>query len=369
MITAEYLGFIHLKSKSDAFDTFKRFKAFVKKQSKCSIKVLRTDNGGEFCSKVFDTFYPTDYDEAAKNQVWQEAMLTEIKAIEKNLTWELKHQAFLVANGYSQEQGIDYEEAFSPITRFEIKQETPAFSSSEAEYEAITSAARQALWLSKLVDFDCERKGATKIFYDNRSAISMAKNPAFHARTKHIDMQHHFIRHLVADNRIELKFCGTIPLEVASEAMRETTTYADTVAKIEETVKFYTPKLKEHGMKPENRKSNGVMSVIKDEGGKFDDNLDEINLDLIKEFVIWVLEGRDVSDEKSCEVFSVMPWVAEGKRVLRKKSVGCSSERRDCAPCEALVFPFLNPGPGSFAHKRIWDPRINISSRQHLEGK
>ncbi|GKD53211.1 retrovirus-related pol polyprotein from transposon TNT 1-94 [Tanacetum coccineum] len=51
--------------------------------------------------------------------------------------------------------------------------------------------------------------GATEIFCDNRSAIAMAKNPAFHARTKHIDVQHHFIRHLVADNRIELKFCGT----------------------------------------------------------------------------------------------------------------------------------------------------------------
>ena len=85
-----------------------------------------------------------------------------------------------------------------------------ALSSSEAEYAAVTSAARQALWLRKLlVDFNCEQKGATKIFCDNRSAIEMAKNPAFHGRTKHIDVQHHFIRHLVADNRIELKFCGT----------------------------------------------------------------------------------------------------------------------------------------------------------------
>ncbi|GJT23046.1 hypothetical protein Tco_0892983 [Tanacetum coccineum] len=90
------------------------------------------------------------------------------------------------------------------------KQETLALSSSEAEYTAVTSAARQALWLRKLlVDFDCEQKGATKIFCDNRSAIGMAKNPAFHARTKHIDVQHHFIRHQVANNRIELKFCGT----------------------------------------------------------------------------------------------------------------------------------------------------------------
>ena len=96
------------------------------------------------------------------------------------------------------------------VTWSSKKQETLALSSSEAEYAAVTSAARQALWLRKLlVDFNCEQKGATKIFCDNRSAIAMAKNPAFHGRTKHIDVQHHFIRHLVADNRIELKFCGT----------------------------------------------------------------------------------------------------------------------------------------------------------------
>ena len=49
----------------------------------------------------------------------------------------------------------------------------------------------------------------TFIFCDNRSAIAMAKNPAFHVRTKHVDVQHHFIRKLVADGKIQLKFCGT----------------------------------------------------------------------------------------------------------------------------------------------------------------
>ncbi|GKA91776.1 hypothetical protein Tco_0813701, partial [Tanacetum coccineum] len=44
---------------------------------------------------------------------------------------------------------------------------------------------------------------------------------------------------------------------------------------------------------------NRVISVLKDGGGEFHDSIDEINLGLSKECVIRVLEGRDVSGEKS----------------------------------------------------------------------
>lgn len=75
------------------------------------------------------------------------------------------------------------------ITWSSKKQDTVALSSSEAEYTAANAAARQALWLRKLlVDFCLEQKNATKLFCGNRSAIAMAKNPVFHGRTKHIDV-------------------------------------------------------------------------------------------------------------------------------------------------------------------------------------
>ncbi|GJR92116.1 hypothetical protein Tco_0216127 [Tanacetum coccineum] len=44
-------------------------------------------------------------------------------------------------------------------------------------------------------------------------------------------------------------------------------------------------------------KSNRVIPILKDEGGEFNASLDEINLGLSKEFVIKVLEGKDVSGE------------------------------------------------------------------------
>ena len=37
----------------------------------------------------------------------------------------------------------------------------------------------------------------------------MTRNPAFHARTKHIEVQHHFIRKLVSEETIALRFCST----------------------------------------------------------------------------------------------------------------------------------------------------------------
>ena len=73
------------------------------------------------------------------------------------------------------------------------KQATTTLSSSEVEYVAATSSACQALCLSKiLVDLHQEKRGTTKIFCYNLSAIAMAKSSVCHRRSKNIDIQHHF---------------------------------------------------------------------------------------------------------------------------------------------------------------------------------
>ncbi|KAK2976159.1 hypothetical protein RJ640_001087 [Escallonia rubra] len=96
------------------------------------------------------------------------------------------------------------------ITWTSKRQATIALSSSEAEYIAATSSACQAVWLRKLLaDLLQDQKGATEIFCDNASAIAMTKNPVYHGRSKHIDIRHNFIRELVANEVISLKFCST----------------------------------------------------------------------------------------------------------------------------------------------------------------
>ncbi|CAH9060191.1 unnamed protein product [Cuscuta europaea] len=96
------------------------------------------------------------------------------------------------------------------ITWSSKKQETVALSSSEAEYVAAGAAAKQALWIGKLLkDLGCKQSNELELWCDNKSAIAMARNPAYHSRTKHIDVQYHFIRQLVAEGRIWLQYCGT----------------------------------------------------------------------------------------------------------------------------------------------------------------
>ena len=41
------------------------------------------------------------------------------------------------------------------------------------------------------------------------NGIALAKNPEFHARTKHIDLQHHFVREKVTEGKVELAFIPT----------------------------------------------------------------------------------------------------------------------------------------------------------------
>ena len=47
------------------------------------------------------------------------------------------------------------------------------------------------------------------VFYDNKSALNISKNPIKHSRTKNIDIHHHFIKDLVDSNVLILEFVET----------------------------------------------------------------------------------------------------------------------------------------------------------------
>ena len=50
---------------------------------------------------------------------------------------------------------------------------------------------------------------ATLIFSDSQGSIALGKNPEYHARTKHIDIQHHFVREHVNSGDVTFQFIAT----------------------------------------------------------------------------------------------------------------------------------------------------------------
>ena len=76
------------------------------------------------------------------------------------------------------------------------KQTVVACSSTEAEYSALVATTTELILLRLLLqDLSVNCSIATKLHRDNRSAIQIAYNDVFHERTKHIEIDCHFIRH------------------------------------------------------------------------------------------------------------------------------------------------------------------------------
>jgi hypothetical protein len=90
------------------------------------------------------------------------------------------------------------------------RQATVASSTVEAEYVAVSEAARETVWLRGLLgELGISLKDATPLWCDNQGAIRLARNPGTHRRTKHIDIRWHLIRELVADGVVRLGYVPT----------------------------------------------------------------------------------------------------------------------------------------------------------------
>lgn len=88
------------------------------------------------------------------------------------------------------------------------RQPTVALSSSEA---ALSSAVQEAMWLKQFgQSFDDSLKTATiNIGCDSQSAIALAKSDGFRARSKHIDVRHHYIYEKVNYRTISVEHIST----------------------------------------------------------------------------------------------------------------------------------------------------------------
>jgi len=90
------------------------------------------------------------------------------------------------------------------------KQPTVAKSSTEAEYRTITTTTTELLWLQELLkELGHPIIKTPQLFFDNIGATYICANLVFHTRTKHLVINYHFVRDLVASKEFQVSHVPT----------------------------------------------------------------------------------------------------------------------------------------------------------------
>lgn len=107
------------------------------------------------------------------------------------------------------------------------KQKIVACSSTESEYKALADTAAEIKWIwSLLSELNFPLKLTPVLWCDNVGATYLASNPIFHARTKHIEIDYHFVRNMVTNKELHVNY------------IHSTDNIADTLTKGLSSVRF-----------------------------------------------------------------------------------------------------------------------------------
>lgn len=101
------------------------------------------------------------------------------------------------------------------------RQSTVALSTTEAEFMAMTEAAKEALWLKQLLsEILMEEIKPIKIYSDNKGALLLVNNNSYSARSKHIDIKYRFLHEKVSSSQLELEYLPSeqMPADMLTKA-------------------------------------------------------------------------------------------------------------------------------------------------------
>ncbi|MBW0539748.1 hypothetical protein O181_079463 [Austropuccinia psidii MF-1] len=147
----------------------------------------------------------------------------------------VKYKACLCMQGFSQKEGVDFNEAYAPTGRMTSlcfllshyassdlkihqmdvktaflngKQSTVALSTTEAELGSLVELTQDTLWFKKLLD-DLKLYPIIKLSCDNQGAIALCNNPLYHHRTRHFNIFLNWLRDLVLSKFVSLNYVST----------------------------------------------------------------------------------------------------------------------------------------------------------------
>nr|GFA94487.1 ribonuclease H-like domain-containing protein [Tanacetum cinerariifolium] len=92
-----------------------------------------------------------------------------------------------------------------PDITYAVQQPMLSRSSAEAEYRGVSNAVAETCWIRNLLrELHTPLSSATIVYCDNVSAVYLYSNPVQHQRTKHIEIDIHFVRDLVTTRQVRV---------------------------------------------------------------------------------------------------------------------------------------------------------------------
>ena len=100
--------------------------------------------------------------------------------------------------------------SLNPITWSAKKQDTVSCCSTESEYRALATTAAKLVWIRQVLkDLGIFLSFSPKLWCDNVSTLAIASNPVFHDRTKHVEVDYHFVCERVLRRDLQIRYVAT----------------------------------------------------------------------------------------------------------------------------------------------------------------
>ncbi|WJZ83952.1 hypothetical protein VitviT2T_003590 [Vitis vinifera] len=180
-----------------------------------------------FTSSITEIQVPQNIQEAFKFPKWKAAVDEEVRALEKNGMWEItdlprgkkpvgckwiftiKYKAGSVTDRRSTSGYCSFVWG-NLVTWRSKKQSVVARSSAEAEFRAMAQGICEGIWLNRLLEeLRVPLKHPMVLYCDNQAAISITKNPVHHDRTKHVEIDRHFIKEKIEEGVFKVSYTPT----------------------------------------------------------------------------------------------------------------------------------------------------------------